>query len=173
MGYNTSAPPYQSIGNQSNRIECAFLLAEKPQVHRKSTVNMTKVLSSDHELFCFVWSKILYFSQNFSYGMGSDINCTEVQRLQEEKELMSQKRRCEDFNRQIFIPSTEYSLRSPPLLLSFPGSGSDWIRRLVETMTGMLLLVSVRVIVHINHLSYDLIIQQVITLVHWILPMRI
>lgn len=61
-------PKFLKFPYEPDRIPCAFDLSEKPSgIHRKSTLSYHSLIGDNQTLACELWSKIKYFSDNFSY----------------------------------------------------------------------------------------------------------
>lgn len=61
-------PKFLKFPYEPDRIPCAFELSEKPAgIHRKSTLTYHSLIGENRTLACQLWSKIKYFSGNFSY----------------------------------------------------------------------------------------------------------
>ena len=58
------------------RLECAFTLAERPDVsHRKSKLSASEGYSCVHGLVCDVWTDVIGFSTHFGYGIWANQSC--------------------------------------------------------------------------------------------------
>jgi hypothetical protein len=60
-------PKFLKFPTSQERLECAFILSESTNIHRKSVLTWDKLMRNDSRLACQLWQNIEYFSRNLSY----------------------------------------------------------------------------------------------------------
>lgn len=59
--------PFLKFPPSAERVECAFSLAQFPQVKRQSAHTLEEWLGQDTAHMCNLWNRIQHFSRNMSY----------------------------------------------------------------------------------------------------------
>lgn len=118
-----------------SRIECAFISNDTSQVRRKSLLSLNLFLQYNLRHTCEMWRRIRHYSQNMSYGMPlPNLKCdNRTSHNSTKSDIVGPN--ClsgADLNY-----SPQAFSRNQTLLLSFPGSGSTWVRILIEAATGI------------------------------------
>jgi hypothetical protein len=101
---------------------------------------MQEIDSISKEMFWFN-SKVNERINNLKNILISQLNVTSRISLTQQASLVSNRKaevqgKCRLWLHTDFLPQITAATNSPPLLLSFPGSGNTWVRLLIEAATG-------------------------------------
>lgn len=154
------------VTGSQERLECAFKLAEKSNIHRKSSYTKEMMFQSKPNMVCDLWDYLAPFGNAFGYRPFNGATCVakpvEVNTLPWFPNIVTKKATlnnsnikpligglvpskanpalgsgCMSYSKTEYIPfDLVYQGRQPVLLLSFPGSGNTWSRLLLEYATG-------------------------------------
>jgi hypothetical protein len=67
---------FTDFESSTARMECAFLLADVPKVHRKIRLSKDFMYSTDDKLICEIWANVKEFADAFHYKILNETSCS-------------------------------------------------------------------------------------------------